>query len=331
MGFIGFLGGGLVTASLNTRGPVIPSQFPHNQLPSDPMAEINRAIRSIHLADYVPLLLAAFAVIFVLAIIFLYISCRFRFILFDSIITGQPVIGRGWARYSSQANRYFGFWLVFRLVSWTVMFFIVGLPLWRAYKSGTFSGDNSMLAFLQIIGSIALGALAAAIVFGIISTLVKDFVMPIMALDDFSLGDAWSALWRVVSSEPGAWAAYLALKVVCAIATGIGLAIVGVITLLPALVIIGIPAGLFILLAALAYKLAGLAAGIIIGCVAGLVVAAGVFCWICILIAPVTVFFASYAFYFFGGRYPKLGALLWPQSTPPAPQPLPPLGAQPAL
>ncbi|HZU31139.1 MAG TPA: hypothetical protein VFB79_08500 [Candidatus Angelobacter sp.] len=329
MGFIGLLGGGLATANMNFRGGA--PQFPRGQFSNDPMAELGRIVRSIHLADYLHLIMTIFVIVFVVALILLYFSCRFRFILFDSIISGQPNIGRGWSRYGSQANRYFGFWLVFRLVNWAVMFFIIGLPLWHAYQNGIFSGDNSMIEFLKILASIALSVLAAGIIFAVISTLVKDFVMPIMALDDYSLGDAWSALWRVVSSEPGAWAAYLGLKVVCAIATGIGLAIVGILTILPALLIIGVPGGLFVLLAVLAYKLGGLTAGMVVGCIAGLIIAAGIFCWICILTAPVSVFFASYAFYFFGGRYPKLGALLWPQSTPPAPQPIPPMGIQPAI
>jgi hypothetical protein len=37
-----------------------------------------------------------------------------------------------------------------------------------------------------------------------------------------------------------------------------------------------------------------------------------------ILTAPISVFFTSYALYFFGGRYPRLAALLWPQQPPAA-------------
>jgi hypothetical protein len=59
--------------------------------------------------------------------------------------------------------------------------------------------------------------------------------------------------------------------------------------------------------------------GIIIFCIAILLAAAGFFCLLLILTAPISVFFTSYALYFFGGRYPKLAALLWPQPMPPAP------------
>jgi hypothetical protein len=325
MGFIGWLGGGLITASsgYNFRPPVFPAGVPHDQLPPE-AADIARAIRSIHLADYIAghinIIVTVIVVIAVLALIFQYLFCRFRFILFDSVVTGRPAVGRGWRNYASQANRYFGFWLVFRLVSWAAVFLIVGLPLWRAYKSGVFSGDNSLPALIAFIGSIALGAIVLGIVLAIVSTLAKDFVMPVLALDDFSLGDAFSAVWRVVASEPGAWVVYMIMKVICAVGSAIALTVSLVIALIPAIVVIGIPVGLVFVLGALAFKTLGVGVGIAICIVGALLAAAGFLCVFMVLIAPITVFFASYAFYFFGGRYPKLAALLWPQPTPPAPQ-----------
>jgi hypothetical protein len=90
---------------LHFRAPITPSNVPHGDLP--PNAEdFLRAIRSIHLADYFHVILIVIAVIAVLALIFLYLFCRFRFILFDTVVTGQPAIGRGWQKYESQANRF---------------------------------------------------------------------------------------------------------------------------------------------------------------------------------------------------------------------------------
>jgi hypothetical protein len=331
MGFIGLLGGGVVTASsgFNFRPPVLHPGVPSGRGPIGP-EDITRAIRSVHLADYFHIFLIVLAVAVVIGLIFQYLFCRFRFILFDSVVGGQPAIGRGWRKYGSQANRYFGFWLVFRLVNWAVMAVIVGLPLWRAYKNGAFSGDNSLPELFAILASIALGALAAAIMFAIVSTLMKDFVLPVLALDDLPLGDAWSAVWRVVVSEPGAWAAYMGLKLLCSIGAGIALAIAFFIAMIPAFIVIGIPVGILVVVGVLAFKTIGALAGIIICSIAGLLAAAGLFCLLLILTAPVAVFFASYAFYFFGGRYPKLAALLWPQPAPISPQSQP-VGVQPAL
>ena len=322
MGFIGLLGGGLATFSMNGnfRGAT-PSQFPRGEFPSDPMYEIQRAMRSIHLANYIRLIEFVVVLAIVIALVFLYLNSRFRFVLFDSVISGQPTVGRGWRCYASQANRYFGFWLAFRLVVWATMALIIGVPLWHAYKNGVFSGDNSLGSLFQVLGSIALSAIAAGAAFAIVSTLMKDFIMPIMALDDFQLGDAWSALWRVIASEPGAWMGYLGMKVVLSIGGGIALAIASVIAILPAFVIIGIPVAVFAVPGALALKAGATAVAVVLFAMAALLATAGFCCLYMILAAPFSVFFPAYAFYFFGGRYPKLGALLAPHPTPPAPVP----------
>ncbi|HLY91712.1 MAG TPA: hypothetical protein VKQ89_00500 [Candidatus Angelobacter sp.] len=325
MGFIGLLGGGVVAGggNFNFRGPITHVQRnPSGGSTGDPLAEIERVLRSIHVADYVHAIMIAFIIGMALALIFLYLFSRFRFVLFDSVITQQPVVGRGWRMYASQANRFFGFWLVFRLVQFAAMVAIIGVPLWNAYKSGALSGDGSMYVLLKTVAAIALGAILASLAFAIVSTLMKDFIMPIMALDNLTLGDSWSALWRVIASEPGAWAAYLGMKLLLAIGASIALIIVGTVAILPGFFLVGIPAGILAGIGVLVLKLASLSAAIPIFVIAGLVAAAGICCIYMLLTAPVSVFFASYAFYFFGGRYPKLGALLWSQPEPitPAPQ-----------
>jgi len=321
MGFIGLLGGGVATFHSNTNfGNSY--RFPANRrFPDDPFAEILRALHSIHIADYIHVILIALAIGVTISLIFLYLFCRFRFVLFDSVITTQPAVGRGWRLYASQANHYFGFWLVFRLVSFGVFALIIGVPLWNAYKSGALSGDGSLIVLLKLVASIALVAILASIVFGIISTLMKDFIMPIMALDNFALADAWSALWRVIASEPGAWAGYLGMKLVLTIGAGIALAIAFLIALLPAIVVIGIPTGLLVAVGVFALKGGAVAWGAAICLIAAVLAATALCCIYMVLTAPISVFFASYAFYFFGGRYPKLGALLWPQPVPPTPVP----------
>jgi hypothetical protein len=192
-----------------------------------------------------------------------------------------------------------------------------------------FSGDNSLPALLAAFAPIGLGLILASAVFAVASTLAKDFVMPVLALDDFTLGDAWSAVWRVVVSEPGAWAAYMALKLLSAFFAGIAFAIGFVIAMIPAGIVVGIPAAILIVLGIVVLKMGSLLGGIILCGIAALLLALAFFCVFLLLTAPISVFFASYALYFFGGRYPKLAALLWPQPTPPAPQPQT-LGVQPA-
>jgi len=322
IGFIGLLGGGVATFHSNNVNFPTSYQVPANRhFPDDPFVEILRFLHSIHIANHIHAIVTALAIAAAISLIFLYLFCRFRFVLFDSVITTQPAVGRGWRLYASQANNYFGFWLVFRLVSFGVFALIIGVPLWHAYKNGALSGDGSLLVLLKLVASIALFALLASMVFAIISTLMKDFIMPIMALDNFAVADAWSALWRVIASEPGAWAGYLGMKLVLTIGAGIALAIAFVIALLPAFIVIGIPTALLVVVGVFSLKSGAVAVGVVICAIAALFAATCLCCIYMILTAPITVFFASYAFYFFGGRYPKLGALLWPQPIPSTPVP----------
>ena len=101
--------------------------------------------------------------------------------------------------------------------------------------------------------------------------------MPVLALDDLSIGDAWSAVWRVAASEPGAWAAYMGMKMLCAIGSSIALTIAFVIAMLPAVIVIGIPVGILLALGVLAFKTIGAVFGIIIFCVAVMLAAPGSF------------------------------------------------------
>lgn len=328
-GFIGLLGGGLVLANTGIGGS-FPGGGGAPRLPQGEAPDIGRILHSIHLSRFFPLLAFLFITFAVLALVFTYLFCRFRFILFDSVITGQPIIARGWDKYSAQANRFFGVWLLFRLVGWVVMFFLIGLPLWNAYKNGVFDGEGSLPAFFALLTTIGLAAIAVSIIFGVISTMLKDFVMPVMALDDSTFGGAWSSVMRVVSSEPGAWAGYMGFKLLCAFGAGLSVGFGVLIAIVPTLLVTGIPAGIVIAVGAAIIKSGAMGVGIFVCCLGALIIAAGFICMVMILAAPVSVFFASYAFYFFGGRYPKLAALLWPQPTPPMPQGVPP-AVQPAL
>ncbi len=324
MGLIGLLAGGLVTASANLNFG--PPRFPTGQFPHDPWKDINQsihdAVQSIHFAQFagfMALLVILFLIGLVFSLIFTYIFSRFRFILFDAVISGDVVVGRGWRQFRDQGNRYFVFWLVYRLLSWTAVALIVGLPAWHAYKSGVLQSDQPLFAFLALLASVALGLLAFAIVSAIITTLVKDFIMPLMALDNLPVGRAFSVLWQYIAAEPGSWAGYFGMKFVFALIAGIGLGVVGAFAFLILLLILAIPAAALIALGVLAMK-ASIGLGITIFVLTGLGAIAACFCLLLCLAAPISVFFAAYAFYFFGGRYPRLGGLLWPQPAPPQPQ-----------
>ena len=316
IGFIGWLAG--VTASsggnFNYRG----GQWPGGHEMDDVWRKIHDAIQSIHIREFIWIIVILATIGLAIGILFVYLFSRFRFILFDTVMSGNADIGRGWHRYRDQAHRFFAFWLLYTLAVWAVFGAIIGIPLWHAYKAGVFHRDASISTIFAVFGPIFLGVLLAGIVVAIIGTFARDFLVPLMALDNLGVDEAWSALLRMIGREPLAWAGYLGMKVVFSI----GAAIIFGIALVFIALILAIPAVILVLVGVLIAKSAG-PAGIAIGIfLLVLFVLAMIVLWFLIVIfcsAPVVVFFQAYPLYFFGGRYAKLGELLWPSPPPIAP------------
>lgn len=315
MGFIGWLAGVASTggSNFNYQVPSVPVKE-GSRIPG----EFDRVLHSLfneHL--WVIVVLAALGVAVLL--VFIYLFCRFRFILFDAVLSGNPGIARGWNRYSGPAHRYLGFWLLYLLISSTVLFLIVGLPLWRAYKAGVFQGPDSFTAVFRVLAPVLLGALAFAVVSAIISSLANDFMVPQLALDDMRIEAAWANLSRMISAEPGAFAAYLGMKLLLSIAAGILTAVALVFALLVVL-IPGVLATLLVVAIVKAMGNAGLIFGVLMAGVGILaLISVGVILSL-MVVAPTAVFFTAYSLQFFGGRYPKLGEQLWLQPAPIVPQ-----------
>ncbi|HJX84023.1 MAG TPA: hypothetical protein VJ723_06745, partial [Candidatus Angelobacter sp.] len=286
------------------------------EVPGDFGRKTSEAISNfhMHIGNYVWIIVCVVLLFVAVSLIFLYLFSRFRFILFDTVINKQAIIRRGWHQYGSQAGRYFVFWIVYTLLSWAALGVIVGVPLWHAYKSGAFHGDNALWSLLALIGSVILGLFLFALVSAIVRTFAQDFLVPLMALDDLGIGDGWSAIRQMVTREPGAWAGYLGIKLLLSIAAGIALSIVLLITGLFLCLILAIPVVVVVLVGVALMKAgtAGVVIAVVLFILAGLACLACLFCLTLTATAPVVVFFEAYSLYFFGGRYPRLGALLWP-------------------
>jgi hypothetical protein len=314
VGLIGWLAGG-VAASGSFNVPSAPGEMPRASGKS-----VEDFIHSLHLGNYIPLIVVLVIIALMIAVAFIYLFCRFRFVLFDSVLSSDANIERGWSRYGRQAHRYFGFWLIYTVISWGALLFIVALPLWRAYKHGIFQSDDFLGEFFRLLLPIVLGMMAFAVVSAIVSSLANDFIVPMLALDDLTIGRAWAELKSAISAEPGTWAGYLGMKFLLTIAAGIVTSIaafaVGMICLL-VLLIPGIVIGLLVALIAKALGPVGLVLGIL-AIIVGIAALVVLLLTIGLMItAPNAVFFTAYSFYFFGGRYPKLGAMLWPEAPPP--------------
>lgn len=275
-----------------------------------------------------PALLAAFLTAAIVAslavgIILMYVSSVMRFVLFDSIIARECHIRWSWSRRLSPGWRYFVWKLLYVVLAAAFIAVTFGIPLAVAVAKGWLKQPGDHVPQLVLSGIVpVLLLLALAVVTAVVLTLMKDFVVPQMALENIDATEAWRRLWQMMQAEPGSYVAYIVMKIVLAIVVAI---LIGIATLVVGLFLV-VPTAALSILAIITGKSAGLtwnAETITLAVVVGTIVL-GIFLYIVSLISvPAIVFFPAYSMYFFAGRYPRLAAVLYPA----APTPQVPAGA----
>jgi hypothetical protein len=268
------------------------------------------------LSEFLPWIVVAVAAGLALALLFLYINSVFRFILFDAVLNDRWRLREAWSRWTGRGASFFLWQLGYGLLFTLVLGLAIGVPVLLAVHAGWFKEPGQHVGALVMSGLLLLALLFALIVLGAsVAVLAKDFVIPIMALDDVGVLAGWSRAWPRLSVAKLSFVGYLGMKIVLAIAAGI---VFGILTTIAVLVVI-VP--LAILVAALAA--AGLFAGftwtpaaISAGVVAGLAALAALLYLMAFVSVPVAVFFQSYTLHFYAGRYPALEtALAGPSPT----------------
>ena len=315
--------GGCNFGNLGGNWPRLPrknhSEFlPSSALPSG-FPPFNSAHISEHIAQFLGLIVVGIFVAIVLAFVFLYISSVFRFILFDSVLQRHCSISEGWRKWHRAGGRFFLWQIVFQISALLFLAVLVGLPLAMAMAAGWTTDlkehiGRMIVGVVLLVGLFFLFALTAAVV----QVLARDFLVPIMALEDLDFADGWHRLLAMIRLEKGRYAVYLLLKLVLSIAAAI---LFGIIALVPALFIF-VPAAVAVIAgheAGMGWSVTTISLAIIFGTVLLLLL----IYLIALVCVPATVFFPAYAMYFLASRYPTLDALLHP-APPPAPE-LPPL------
>ena len=274
------------------------------------------------LGKYVGLILVAVFAIFVLYMVLIYVSSVFRFILFDSVLRKNCSIRLGWDRWHASGRRFFLWRMVFLTAGSLAMGVFIGIPLLLAAAAGWLKDPKEHVAPLVLVGFVLVVMVACVIlVMIVVEVFSRDFLVPIMALEDVDFADGWSRFFSIMRGDKGSYVGYLLLKIVMAIGA---LFVVGIATFLAVFAFL-IPVGGAGAAAVLLGKAAGLtwnAATITAGIVAGSLALAVLIYLISLVAVPTYVFFPAYSIYFFASRYPRLDAILHPV---PPPVDLPPL------
>lgn len=313
----GNLGGNWPRVPRTNRGEFLPSDLTSILSPFD-SRHISSHI-SEHIAQYLGLIVVGIFVFIVLAFVFLYINSVFRFILFDSVLRRHCSISEGWGKWRRAGGRYFLWQIVFLISTWLFLAVLVGVPLALAFAAGWMTDLQQHVVRLVVGVVLLLGLLLVFVLAAVVvQFLARDFLVPIMALEDLDFADGWHRLLEMIRPEKGRFALYLLMKLVLSIAAAI---LFSIIAIAPVLLVV-IPAVVAVVVgraAGMGWSVTTISLAIIFGTVL-LFLLIYLIALVCV---PATVFFRAYAIHFLAARYPSLNALLNPAPPLPASPPVP--------
>jgi hypothetical protein len=262
--------------------------------------------------------IAGMAVGLALWVLAAYLYCRLRFTLFDLVIYKRGRIRQAWSVYGRQTWRYFGLVILAGLAFMVIAVILIGptlLNFIRAVRPLAAAGSNvnpfrmigAMLPFL-------LAVFTVAALWAVVDSLMQDFLLPPMAIEDAPLESAFGRFFALLKANFGSFVVYVLLR----FAVGLGLTwalmlVLLAVSLMGGLVIFGVGTLLY---HALWASVLGQVLCVSLAILVGLIVVAFYVTAIVSIYGTAAVFKQSYAAYFLGGRYPELGERLEPPVAP---------------
>lgn len=227
-------------------------------------------------------------------LLFTWLASVFNFIFLDNVIQNKALIKEPFHRLKPKGWSYFWWNIGFGLIVLFTLGVAVGLPILLLIWSKppgviiAFGVIYLITAFLAIITTSA-----------VIGILTRDFILPVMYLENLKILAAWKKYIPTLKTHIGQTVIYLLLKIVVGIAAVIAAGFVSIIML----IVCGIPLGILVLLGVLIAMAIGATWNIVtiaLVAIAGIVVILGfVYIFSCLMM-PVEVFRRTFALLFLG-------------------------------
>jgi hypothetical protein len=264
-------------------------------------------------------ILAACLLALLVAMWIFYLFTRLRFAFLHCLIHNTKEIRPGWRLYREPATRFF--WLnVVVGFCFLLLIGVLSIPFvagfWRLFHGMQPGGHPDIGLLLSLLLPLIPLILLLFLIGFALDVALRDFVMPHFAVDNAAAGDAWRAVWASVRAEKRQFIVYALLRVALPV---VAMAALFMVLLIPGLIVAGsIGALVYAIHSAFAGSTGGAAeAGLLVQVFFGavgflLMLLAGV-----CLGGPISTGIREYALIFYGGRYPALGNILYPQAAPP--------------
>jgi MFS family permease len=272
--------------------------------------------------DFIAWFLVGLMALGMFVLVMIYVSSVFRFILFDAVLNNRCELGEGWRRWQPQGTSFFLWQIGFGLATLVAFGVVIGAPVFAAWREGLFRNPDRHFAILILGGLVVFCLFLGVVLLAALGSLfAKDFVVPVMALENRGVLDGWRRVLPMLGQEKGGYALYVAMKIVLAIGSALLFGIIDFFVILSLLIPLGIAGvGIFLFArgAGMSWNPLTIGAAVLAGAAA---VTLLVFL-ISFVSSPAMVFFQAYSMHFFGSRYWLLGAALAPPQPPPPAMPL---------
>ena len=247
---------------------------------------------------------------FILLLGLIYVASVFRFVLFDIVLTDRHKLIEGWWRWQERGFSCFLWQLAFAATLIVTLAIVVGVPALVAALAGVFEGPRPGLPMMIVLGMWLFFSLMAVVVAGlVVYVLARDFVVPIMALEEVGAVEGWSRFLPMLSAEKLNYLVYLIIRTALVV---VGLIFFGILALLLVLALVlffgGVGLSLFLagLWAEWTWNLYTIGAAVFFGGTA-LLIAIYLMAFLC---TPAVTFFPTYALHFLGFRYARVAEAL---------------------
>ena len=173
-----------------------------------------------NVALFAAIALAGLIVVLALRALFTWLSARGSFMFIDGIVRNRGAVSEPWRTYRDEGNNLFKTLFIVDVVATFLALLLAGGALAVAWSDLEQERFGTAMGIAAIGGGLLL--LVMVVSYGVVQTLLRDFVAPIMYKRRVLVGEAWGIMTTdVLAGRGGNIVQYILMKIVLAIVIAI--------------------------------------------------------------------------------------------------------------
>lgn len=192
-----------------------------------------------NLSWLIPVVVTVIVLVLIISLVLLWIGSRGKFMFLDNVVHNRALVKAPWREFRAAGNSLFKWRLIFGLIVFLLMGGLLGGAAY--YLVSTFEEGNIQPVWVAVLVTAMLLLLLALMVVAYISMLLEDFVIPMMYRDGLSVTESWRRVQGLHNIWAGRFILYALWKSLLAMAAGIAVIAVVLLTCCVAAIFLIIP------------------------------------------------------------------------------------------